>query len=70
MEKRAKLAEEFGSVEAFAGKGSLYKRSSTYPKKAVQGAVRYGLEKVLGVSARTIGKMLVGNEPSQLLTLN
>ena len=45
MEKRAKLAEEFGSVEAFAGKGSLYKRSSTYPKKAVQGAVRYGLEK-------------------------
>ena len=34
------LAEEFGSVEAFGGKGSLYKKSSTYPKKAVQGAVR------------------------------
>ena len=40
MEKRTKLAKEFGGVKAFGGEGSLYKKSSTYPKKAIQGAVR------------------------------
>ena len=70
MEKRTKLAEEFGSVEAFAGKGGLYKKSSTYPKKASPRCCEVGAGKVLVVSAQTIGKMLVGNEPSELSTLN
>ena len=39
MDKMTKLAEEFGSVETFAGKGSLYKSRARTQKKAVQGAV-------------------------------
>ena len=39
MEKMTKLAEELCSVETFGWVSGLYKKSSTYPKKAIQGTV-------------------------------
>ena len=49
MEKRTKLAEEFGGIKAFGGEGSLYKKVERVPKESDPKYCVAGAEKVLEV---------------------
>ena len=70
MEKMTKLAEELCSEEALVEKVACAKSRARTHKESGPGYCVAKAERVLEVSVRTIGKMPVENEPSELSTLS
>ena len=70
MEKMTKLAAELCSEEAFGWKKWPVQKAEHVPKESGPGYCVAKAERVLEVSVRTIGKMPVENEPSELSTLS